>query len=125
MITNFEKRTASITEKEKNLVPTICASFRRNHVGKENLISNSQIRIALQNFNGTKLAEERLRIIIRYIRMNNLVPCLCANGRGYFVATKKTEMEKNIESLREQADTLYELAKVLERQYYDNMEKLI
>jgi hypothetical protein len=43
---------------------------------------------------GTVVADATMRKIIEYIRQHNLVPKLCSNSKGYFVAANSEEWEE-------------------------------
>ena len=91
-----------------------------NKIGKENAVSNNYIIDKMNQFGYIGLTPPRVRKIINHIRNNNLLMCVCANSKGYFLPKNMKElndymdtMEKRINSqirtfdkLKEQSDTL-------------------
>ena len=91
-----------------------------NKIGKENAVSNNYIIDKMNQFGYIGLTPPRVRQIINHIRNNNLLMCVCANSKGYFLPKNMKElndymdtMEKRINSqirtfdkLKEQSDTL-------------------
>ena len=113
MINNFEKQTAKLTAYEKvKVLPVVC-EWLKNHQGKEQVISNKQMRKAL-NEQGYFVSGVAMRKIISHIRLNGLVSCLLANGDGYYVSTDQYEVKHYIESLRQRADSICAVADALE-----------
>ena len=52
-----------------------------------------------------ELSDARVRKIISYIRNNNLLPLLCANSNGYFVAENLTEFDKYLDTFAKRVNT--------------------
>lgn len=124
MIEGFKKETEELSDNERALLPFV-AEVLRDKKGKEKAITNSELsREALRLFAeaspGKKapgLEAPRLRKIIHAIRCEELLPLLCANSRGYFLAATKEEAALFIESLRQRRSSLEELSAHLAIQF--------
>lgn len=101
MIIGFEEITATLSEKELALVPVFVERLSLK-VGKENAVTSQQIITGFANkkVNPVKIGGARIRKIINYIRMNNLVPRLMATSAGYYVTNDKEELRSYVESLK-------------------------
>ena len=97
MIINFEEYTYELNWKELEAVEYV-SSILRNHVGKDNAISNGKIRNVLQE-NGYNFGGPRIRKIISYIRIKNIIHRVCSSHNGYFVAKDSEELNEYIKSL--------------------------
>jgi hypothetical protein len=116
MITGFSKETSELSEKEKELVPLFVAGLQRR-IGKDNAITNVEIRnIMLQKFN-VKVPGTRVRKIINHIRITEKVPCLCATSNRYYVAKDEFEMKEYLTSLSERVDAQVHLLNQLRIQH--------
>lgn len=114
MITNFEEITIELTVDELSLVPVFVRSFQK--YTKDNPIKASEI---VKRWNSSKsvkikLSEPRLRKICNYIRSNSLLP-LIATSNGYYVSYDKEDIEKQVKSLNERANSIINCAKGLNR----------
>lgn len=98
MIQGFEEETAPLSEKEKELLPCFVERLKLR-VGKKNAVTNTEIRAGFERSKKIKINPSRIRKIINYIRMNDLVPCLIATSAGYYVTDDKTELKNYVESL--------------------------
>lgn len=113
MITNFEKITSDLTDIELALIPYIVTGLK--NFNKENAIKAPRL---IQMINATnslnhKLTEPRLRKMVNYIRSNGLLP-LIATSKGYYVSHDKKEIEAQIESLLQRANSIEQSAKGLQ-----------
>lgn len=107
MITNFEKITIELTEKEENLVPVFVARFR-NKPGRENIVTNKKMIAGIEKVHGIKLSEPRIRKIVQFIRINNLLPGLVGVSNGYFLTKDTNELESWIESMKQRENSIRE-----------------
>lgn len=107
MITNFEEITYDLTDEELQIVNLLIRGFK-NHTSK-NPIKAPEIVSAINVKYNLKLSEPRLRKLCNYIRSNGLLP-LIATSKGYYCSYDKTEIEQQIQSLRERADAIYQSA---------------
>ena len=114
MLTNFEKITVELNEKELAIVPSIIQAFGK--YTKENPIKAPQI-VSRYNASvakgGVKLTEPRLRKIVNHIRSFGLLP-LIATSNGYFVSYDKAEIQLQITSLNVRANSIANCAIGLE-----------
>jgi hypothetical protein len=99
MTEGFEEITAKLTEEEQDLVPIFMKGFIY-HTGKEKAITAKEIEQNLRDRGFGELTGPRVRKIINFIRMNNLVPGLLASYDGYWVSEDPIEISSYIESLR-------------------------
>lgn len=99
MITGFEEQTEPLTEQEREvLLPPIIKGLRVK-VGKENAVTNKDIVRGLKANCDIKIGEVRVRKMINHIRNNDIIPCLIATSKGYYIAETKDEMLDYIDSL--------------------------
>tara|TARA_R110000824_G_scaffold206477_2_gene391551 strand:- start:1195 stop:1593 length:399 start_codon:yes stop_codon:yes gene_type:complete len=116
MLTNFENYTSELTPEERKMVPTIVNGLKQL-IGKEKAWSNKRIGQAILDRYNVKLSSPRLRKIIQYIRVKDLVPCLIATSIGYYVAANKKEVEEYIKSLEERINSISLTKYSIERQF--------
>jgi hypothetical protein len=114
-ITNFEHITHDLNEYELSLVPNIVKKLTEK-IGKENAVTNKQICAAHKAF-GKKLEGPRLRKIINFIRVNNLVYNLVATSNGYYRAQDHNEALEYIRSLDERANEIIRVRDAMQYQY--------
>lgn len=116
MVENFEQYTEPLNAAELVMLDLFMAGIERRTVTTA-IKSDEIIRLInakLPKHGITvKLTGERLRKISNYIRVNSLLP-LCATSRGYYVATERTEIESQIQSLRDRAKAIEAAATGLE-----------
>jgi hypothetical protein len=91
MITGFDE-TKELTDDEMGLVPIIVKRFN-DKKGKVHIVTNEQIRKGLKANLDIDITEPRVRKIIQYIRVKNLLIGLIATSKGYFLATDSAEVE--------------------------------
>ncbi len=107
MINGFEKETHELTDYELTLVPIVVKGLL-NKIGKPQAIKNKTIEIALKGL-GKKVSAPRIRKLIHYIRVKQLVPNLISTSRGYYRATSKDELIKYVESLHQRNNSVTEI----------------
>ena len=107
MITSFEEQTHPLTEYEREVLLPIMVLGFKTKVGIERCITNPQICKALKS-KGYDVTEPRIRKIVFYIRNKNLVPKLIASSKGYWIATKKEEVEIWVMSLQSRLEAMQE-----------------
>lgn len=112
MITNFEEITQELSEVELLLLPKIIAGFKNYSVN--NPIKEPDIVRRFNERNTIKLSGARLRKIVNHIRTNGLLP-LIATSKGYYVSYDRSEIEKQIESLKQRANSINNCANGLNR----------
>tara|TARA_R110002051_G_scaffold178146_2_gene247968 strand:- start:974 stop:1345 length:372 start_codon:yes stop_codon:yes gene_type:complete len=109
MINDFEHITYELTESELELVPIIIKGINLR-VGKDLAVSGTLICEKM------KIKGARLRKIINYIRVNNLIYGLCSCGKGYYIARTLEELEGCIISLRQRVASQVKVLNALEGQ---------
>ena len=115
MIVDFEKQTKDLTDYEKEILLPIILKCLRKHVGKEKAVSNAVICSKMQE-KGYNITEVRTRKIINHIRINFLIECLVASGKGYYVANTESEMRRYIMSLECREGAIAAMRMALEEQ---------
>ena len=111
----FEPETTKLTEYELKLVP-ILTNMLKNTIGKENALTNGHLVNRMNKLGYSKVSPERVRKIINHIRIYDLLDCLLASGKGYYISTKKTEIAEYIESLKGREEAIHEVRLALEAQ---------
>ena len=106
MLKGFEDITIDIKPNEEVMARNIAATIRRKAVGKKNAVSNKRIRAAILEKYGEKYDDIRVRKIIQFIRSCNLVPLLCSNSKGYYVAANEEEWESWKTSMKQRIRTI-------------------
>ena len=109
MLKGFEKLTNELTDDELKKVPRIVSGIGKR-IGKENSVTSKII------CNKMDLIGVRLRKIIHFIRVNNLLYGLCSNSKGYYVAKTMKELEDNNKSLQQRITSQIEILNALEKQ---------
>ena len=99
-----------------------------NKIGKENAVSNNYIIDKMNKFGYIGLTPPRVRKIINHIRNNNLLMCVCANSKGYFLPKNMKElndymdtMEKRINTQIRTFDKLKEQSDMLKNYHRENV----
>lgn len=115
MIVGFENQTKDLTDYEKEILLPIIVKCLRKHVGKEKAVSNAVICSKMQE-QGYDITEVRTRKIINHIRINFLIECLVASGKGYYVANTESEMRRYIISLECREGAIAAMRMALEEQ---------
>jgi hypothetical protein len=117
MIKNFEKHTEELNEEEIKLVPILVNGFKRH--GKNDpikapeiikAINDKRVPLGLKN----KFSEPRLRKCCNYIRTNGILP-LMATSSGYYTSYDPQEIQAQIQSLNERANSILKSAEGLKK----------
>lgn len=111
MITNFEEITFDLTRDELEMVPILVKSFRKRT--KANPVKEPEIVKAMRAA-GYKLTGARLRKLCNYIRVTSQIP-LIATSKGYYVSYLRKDIEDQVKSLKERANSILSSAKGLEQ----------
>lgn len=107
MITNFETQTHELTKEELILVSPFVNGLK-SKIGKDNAITNKQMREAFKNSEKWKhinIHDARIRKIINFIRTEGLVKRLCASSSGYYIAENDQEFREYLQSLQERINS--------------------
>jgi len=121
MITNFETHTDELNPEEIKLIPILVKGFKRHN--KDNPIKAPEIIKAINDKRGqlmlkNKFSEPRLRKCSNYIRTNGILP-LIATSQGYYVSFDRDEINAQIESLNQRANSILQSAEGL-KQFLNN-----
>lgn len=114
MIPGFEDYTHELTERELVEVVPLVVKGLKHKVGKKNSISASAMCKALkkQPYN-INIAGPRMRKIIRHIRITGMIMNLITDGKGYYVANNRYEIENYIDSLIVRIDAIEYMRKAI------------
>jgi len=121
MIQGFEEQTAPLSEAERAAVRYIIPLLS-NARGKNNAVFNDQLASACPI--GIRPNPARIRKIINYIRNTDLVPCLIASSKGYYVAEKESELREYEDSLDNRAKSILETRDSIKRQRLERFSGL-
>lgn len=114
MINGFEQTTCELSELEKQMIHVFISRFKKRP-GRQNAVTNGQIRDGIKTHLGVELDAARIRKIVQYIRINNMLPGLIATSTGYFYTTSITEIREWVESMRQRERALAESRESMER----------
>jgi hypothetical protein len=108
MITNFEQLTAELSEDELLIIPVLITGFK-NHTKKNPIKSDAIVKemnkYLVQNNFKIKMTGVRLRKCCNYIRTNSIIP-LIATSDGYYTSYEENDIELEINSLVERANSI-------------------
>ena len=93
MIEGFEEYADHVKMPEDAYTVKKIADALYVRLGKNNAITNKDMRAKLKGW-GANIGDVKMRDIIHYIRVKNLVPRLCAGSKGYWVAATQEEWDK-------------------------------
>lgn len=117
MIEGFPTETAPLNYEELKLVPQFVNGLKTK-IGKDKAVSNSQIRKGFKSV-GITVSDARVRKIINHIRTNAIVPLLCSNSKGYYVARTKDEVESYLRGLKQRIQAQQQVYDQINQQYKD------
>lgn len=115
MLHGFEQITADLNEYERHVLLPIMAKCLERKNGKEKAVTNREMCEKMAE-NGYEISDTRVRKIINYIRVMDLVPCLIATAKGYYVSKDEREIKRYIASLNDRAAAIMAVADSLTRQ---------
>lgn len=113
MIKNFEEFTIELTPTEHRLIPMMVDRFKTKR-GIKTVVTAETMIVKIHESFGVKLKDTRVRKIIQYIRVNNLVPGLIATSKGYYTAETTAEINDWIESLKAREFAIRQIREVAE-----------
>lgn len=117
MITGFVDQTKELTEIEKDkLLPILIKGFKQL-VGKDAAMTSVAIIKVIKDHHDLTLSPPRLRKLVNHIRINNKVPLLLSNSKGYYIADTQQDVIDYIKSLRERAEAIDHVADSLTKQF--------
>lgn len=121
-IKQFENITHDYSQKELTYYIPLLIRGLKTKIGKENAISTPKIIKGIHDHEKkvspdvAKIRPERIRMMVRYIVVNDYIPGLIAGGKGYYIATIKKEIEDNIKGLDDRIQAMITKKKALIRQ---------
>ena len=116
-ITNFEKDTHELTEREFEILPLVVhgfAKYNKDNPIKASLIVKRLNIYLLEKGYRIKMTDVRLRKMVNYIRSNSLIP-LIATSKGYFTSKNKETIQDQVKSLLERARSIERCAEGLKK----------
>lgn len=106
MLKGFEEQTQSLNDKEMELADILVKIFVGLHKkyyeqkGLEGTIINSgQLIVFLKQQYNISISGARMRKIINYIRLNDMVPMLAASSNGYYICPDYDKQIEYVQSL--------------------------
>ena len=93
----FEPETTKLTEYELKVVP-IVVNILKSRLGRENAITNKHLVNKMNALGFSSMTPERVRKLINHIRMYDLLDCLVASSKGYYISNDEKEMSDYIDS---------------------------
>lgn len=110
MINGFEEETGPLTPSEMMMVGWFATSFSY-HIGENQAVTSSKIiRAYNSNHKDNLMSGPRVRKIINYIRTCKLVKNLVATSKGYYIENDPDKLKEYVNSLRQRADAILEVA---------------
>ena|SRR5277367_2772065 len=120
MLKGFEDITFELDEYEKALLLPVIVLKIKNNIGIEKAVTNKKMLEYLKGRGFEKVTDARIRKIISYIRINQIVPGLMAYSKGYYVTTDPNEIVGYIHSLRGRINAIW----AIEQSFIDYLETL-
>ena len=87
----FEPETTKLTEYELKLVP-IVVNILKSRLGRENAITNKNLVNRMSKLGFSSITPERMRKLINHIRIYDLLDCLVASSKGYYISNDEKEI---------------------------------
>ena len=114
MIRNFYRETDCLSKYEEEHVLPKIVSILEQCKGRCNALTNKMI-IIRYGFAGSEM-ETRVRKVINYIRNNDIIPCLIASNKGYYIATDAKEITDYEDSLKGRESAIHKIRLSLHKQ---------
>lgn len=111
----FEPETTKLTEYELKLVP-IVVNILKSRLGRENAITNKNLVNRMSKLGFSSITPERMRKLINHIRIYDLLDCLVASSKGYYISNNEKEISDYIDSLRGREEAIRAVRLALEAQ---------
>ena len=116
MIKEFEFLTKPLNEEELYISKVLVNAFNAMPKGKEHVRTASFMIERLATL-GIDIKDTRLRKLIQYIRVNNLIFGLCSTSNGYYIASTQQEFYDTLLSLKERIEVQTSTFYALRQQY--------
>lgn len=120
-IENFEAETHELTDYELNTLLPLVKSGLLKRTGEENSVTSTHIVNELVK-KGYSINGPRLRKIINYIRVNNIIYNLIATNNGYFIASSESECRSFIRSLDQRINSIITMRDAMAYQLKKSLE---
>ncbi len=111
----LEPETTKLTEYELKLVP-IVVNILKSRLGRENAITNNNLVNRMSKLGFSSVTPERMRKLINHIRIYDLLDCLVASSKGYYISNDEKEISEYIDSLRGREEAIRAVRLALEAQ---------
>ena len=111
----FEPETTKLTEYELKVVP-IVVNILKSRLGRENAITNNNLVNRMSKLGFSSMTPERMRKLINHIRLYDLLDCLVASSKGYYISNDEKEISDYIGSLRGREEAIRAVRLALEAQ---------
>lgn len=115
MVIKYEAQTHELTEDEKSILDLMINCFMRHNsvdpIKADVIIAKTNIHLKNQGIK-YRLTAPRLRKIVNYIRVNELLP-LIAGPNGYYVCYDKDVVMDEVKSLLQRAGSIQRAAQGL------------
>ncbi len=113
MIPGFEEQTEPLSDYElKTLLPVIVQGIQKK-VGAKSAVTNKTI-VAGMLAQGYKINAVKVRKLVNHIRTHDLIPCLIAKSKGYYISNDPEEVRSYIESLRGREEAIKKVRRSIE-----------
>tara|TARA_R110000824_G_scaffold66006_1_gene171515 strand:+ start:99 stop:491 length:393 start_codon:yes stop_codon:yes gene_type:complete len=115
MIPGFNEQTQPLNDYElTKLTPQLIKGLKKA-IGVDNAITAIEIETRMKEYS-FKINGARIRKIVNYIRINNIIPFLMASSKGYYIETNVTKLQLYIKSLENRAEAIQVVANTLKKQ---------
>jgi len=121
MIRGFEEQTEALSEYELDTLLPVIVNGLKVKIGAENAVINKSI-VSGMRAKKFIISEARVRKIINYIRTHNLIPCLIATSKGYYVTNDKDELSCYIQTLKSREDAIRQVRNCMEGWLKEQMQ---
>jgi len=85
-------------------------------LGRENAITNKNLVNRMSKLGFSSITPERMRKLINHIRIYDLLDCLVASSKGYYISNDEKEISDYIDSLRGREEAIRAVRLALEAQ---------
>ena len=121
MITGYEEITGKLTKEEMKIVKITTEAFFYMLKGRKHQLTIRDIISRLKGA-GFEISEPRMRKIIQFIRINNLVSGICSDSGGYWIAENSDEFKQTLISLKDRITNQIGTYNELRQQYKKMVE---
>jgi len=120
MIRNFEEYTHELNPWESKIVLPFITRNLLLAIGKDKAITSFVLMDTWYSEGNTKkLSGARVRKVINVIRRYNLITCLMATAKGYYISDNREEIETYLESLNDRIRAILATRRAVKNQLKD------